>query len=186
MKGKAVSLMVGASIALAATPAAAASGDIAAAIETAFRACHEWVTNPDSWADDIAGFPKTMGLEKVMEHRETVPPFAQPPANLQDGAIYWQIAAGKDELYLSVSVEQPTCRLAGGGPDDWQPGVETVLASRAFRAAWEEGVDHASTGMRLTQYSSKKEEGFTLFVTRADKPGLPPRQAQFLATARLR
>jgi hypothetical protein len=164
----------------------AKSGDIEDAIEAGFTACHEWMTNPDSWSGDIAGFAKAIGLGDEMQQRETVPGFALPPGDLQEGAIYWHIDAGKSALYLAVSVSQPVCRLVGGGPEDWQPAVEKVLASKAFRAAWDETVDNANAGMRLSRYAGTADAGLSLIVTRADKPGAPQKDAQFLATARLR
>src|SRR3546814_6187374 len=139
MKGRDVSVILGLVVALATmAPAMAKSGDIEDAIEAGFTACHAWVTNPDSWSDDIAGFAESIGLEDEMQQRETVPGFARPPGALQEGAIYWHIDAGKSALYLTVSVTQPVCRLVGGGPEDWQPAVEKVLASKAFRARKEE------------------------------------------------
>jgi hypothetical protein len=115
-----------------------------------------------------------------------VPGFARPPGALQEGAIYWQIDAGKSALYLTVSVTQPVCRLVGGGPEDWQPAVEKVLASKAFRAGWDETVDNANAGMRLSRYAGTADEGLSLIVTRADKAGAAQKDVQFLATARLR
>ena len=188
MTGRRVSVILGAIVAglLTAPPAMAKSGDIEDAISAGLTACRAWVTNPDGWSEDIAGFPGTIGLADQMQQRETVPGFAQPSGDLQQGAIYWHIDAGRSDLYLAVSVSQPTCRLAGGGAEDWQPAVEAVLASRDFRAAWTENVDNANAGMRFSQYSSKAEEGFSLIVTRADAAGVPVKDAQFLATARLR
>jgi hypothetical protein len=189
MKGRISSVVLGAvgiAASLVATPAMAKSGDIEDAIAAGFTACHAWVTNPDSWSDDIAGFAESIGLEDEMQQRETVPGFARPPGALQEGAIYWHIDAGKSALYLTVSVTQPVCRLVGGGPEDWQPAVEKVLASKAFRAGWDETVGNANAGMRLSRYAGTADEGLSLIVTRADKAGAAQKDVQFLATARLR
>lgn len=152
----------------------------------ALRACEEWVLNPASWIDGQEPFLKTVGLGKAMGLVESIPDVAQPPKQLRRANHYWRINSTLQSGYfLVVSDRLPMCHITGGGSDDLQPVVATVLASPEFSSRWELVEEQVTGDMVASHYRLRRKPDFEIIISRAAAPGARTDRVQVLATASL-
>jgi len=150
----------------------------------ALRGCEEWVLNPASWAEGLDPFVSAVGLGDKMGLVETVNAAALPPREMRAANHYWRINSTADAGYILVVSDQlPMCHITGGGGSDLQPVVQAVLASNDFQLRWEKVKDNSTGEMLTTEYRSREEPAFSVFISRAKEPGQRLDRVQVLATA---
>lgn len=183
----AAALMV-AQVPAPAQPAVEPDAIVSAAVDTAITACEDWILQPKSWADNIAGFPVASGLaERGLTGQAKVPDVALPPPALRRALHHWRVAAGNSAgVFVTTSGQLPVCHLAGGGPVDFQPAVEALLASDAFGKQWKVVQSQKSDDLAKTDYVSQQDTRLTMVLSRAAQAGERRDRVQFLATLQYR
>jgi hypothetical protein len=164
--------------------AAAASGlSPQGGLQTAVAACEAWILDPATWADHISEFPKRAGLEDRLQPQPSVPDVALPPPQLRTALHFWRVPVGQGGYYVTVSDVQPFCHVAGGGPQDFEPGAEAAIASFVSNGQWAKVHDEARDDLISSELKSKRSGQLTMTVTRAAKAGGATDRVQVLATA---
>lgn len=175
--------IIAAAAAFAAMPLSAQS-QLEDDFQGVLRACDEWLTNPNSWRDGSEPFVAAAGLGDRMEQVESVPEILLPDEELRVENRYWRIKSSPDAGYaLVVSERYPFCHITGGGPEDFQPVVEHVLASNSFLEKWEHVGDRTRDDMATTAYRNREDSTLAILVSRGTKPGLRRDRVQLIATA---
>ncbi len=150
----------------------------------ALRGCEEWVLNPASWAEGMEPFVLAVGLGDRMGRVASVNEASLPPRELRIANHYWRINSTEQAGYvLVVSDQLPMCHITGGGGNDLQPLIESVLNSDEFRSHWEKLRDDARDDMVSTTYRNREEPSFSVVVSRANTPGQRLDRVQVVATA---
>jgi hypothetical protein len=153
-------------------------------IRTAMRACEQWLLEPATWAGDSAGFVQKAGLAgSGMSRVVSVPDVALPPPSLRDDQRHWRVPVGEGGVFVTTSQTRPFCHLAGGGPFDMQPAIQTYLASAAFTKAWAPDQEQDRDGLRSSFYRYRADPRLTMGITRAVAAGGPTDRVQLLVTA---
>jgi hypothetical protein len=171
-------LLLAASLAAASTPLSSEQ-----AIQTAVAACEAWILDPKTWADDIARFPQKAGLAGRLQLQKSVPEPLLPPPSLRRALHSWRVPVGSGGVFLTVSDQVPFCHIAGGGPDDFQPGTESALRAFVSSGQWKKGTDETSADIVSTQLVSNRSKKFTMVVSRAARANSRRDRVQVLATA---
>lgn len=177
-----------AALALGSAPATGQSPMAQAALEqglaAAFQGCALWVLDPASWASGPQPFMDALGLDNRLLLVTEVPEVNQPPEALRESNHYWRINATSGAGFvLVVSDVLPMCHITGGGNVDLQPIVETVLASEAFSAHWQELGAEDDGALVSTYYQHREEPFMTILVSRANGPRRGTDRVQVIATA---
>ena len=150
----------------------------------ALRGCEEWILNPSSWSEGAEPFVATIGLGAKMGLVANVDEVNLPPPELRRANHYWRINSTPDAGYvLVVSDELPICHITAGGNSDFQPIVETVLASADFKARWKKLKDVSRGEMASTQFQHYKDRAFSIQISRAKQPNERVDRVQIVATA---
>lgn len=172
-------------------PAGAAPADaarISTVVATAVAACEDWILNPDSWTADVAQFPRKNGLaDRGLNAVSHIPDVAMPAADLRRGLHHWRVAASDTAgVFVTTSDQLPVCHVAGGGPVDFEPGVEAALASDEFAKHWKAGATQKLDDLVRTDYVSLQNPRMTMLVSRAAQPNQRQDRVQFIATMQYR
>ena len=166
-----------------AAPAQAEPG-LEKGFDGALRGCEEWILNPASWADGPGPFLEAVGLNDQMALVSRVEEVNLPPKPLRKGNHFWRINSTPNAGYILVVSDQlPMCHITGGGGADLQPVVETILASRQFKARWEQRGSSGDGDVVSTLFRNRQDAGLSITVSRAKTPGGPLDRVQVLATA---
>ena len=140
--------------------------------------------NPASWVDGIDPFLSTVGLGSKMGLVDKIDDALLPPKSLRVGNHYWRINSTLEAGYiLVVSDRLPICHITGGGNADLQPVVQAVIASPEFASHWEAIEDVSRDDMASTRFRNRKEQSFSILISRANLPGQRTDRVQLLATA---
>ncbi len=173
-----------AQVSTAGQPAAGTDAIVNAAIDTSITACEDWILEPKIWADNVAGFPASTGLAaRGLTAQAQVPDVALPPPALRRALHHWRVAAGNAAgVFVTASDQLPVCHLAGGGPVDFQPAVEALVASEAFAKHWKVVRSQKSDDLVKMDYVSLQDPKLTMVLSGAAQAGERRDRVQFLAT----
>lgn len=123
---------------LASSAPVRAQSDLAEGFAGALRGCKTWVLDPASWSQGPGPFVAAVRLGDKMGLVDRVDEVTLPPKELRQANHDWRINATEQSGYvLVVSDRLPMCHITGGGAEDLQPDVETVIASADFQQRWE-------------------------------------------------
>jgi hypothetical protein len=152
-------------------------------LQTAVKACESWILDPATWADQISEFPKQAGLSGQLQAQDSVPDVALPPPELRNALHFWHVPVGQGGYFVTVSDVKPFCHIAGGGPDDFEPGAEAALTALISKGSWRKVADKTNGGLRSSELVSGQSDQLTMTLTRAATAGQPTDRVQVLATA---
>ena len=163
----------------------AEASPVSTAVETAVAACEQWLLEPKTWVDGIAEFPRSAGLlGQGLRQVPSVPDAALPPPGLRTSLHFWHVAVNSGGgLYVTVSDRQPMCHVVGGGPEDFQPQVSTLLGGRAFLTRWKLVEDTKRDGIRSARYQNKQSQRLGMIVSHAATAGGGLDRPQLIITA---
>ena len=172
-------IAVHAALASAAPSIAAASPE--GGLRTALHACESWLLEPSTWADGIDGFP-TRAKISGMEPRTSVPDVALPPIRFRQNLHSWRVPVGEGGYFVTASDTIPICHIVGGGPQDFEPGVESVLNSYEFAVRWK-AINQKKHGDAISsEFRSKIDPALGMLITRADQASARTDRGQLAAT----
>ena len=149
---------------------------------TAVAACESWILEPATWADHVNEFPKRAGLAGRLELQNAIPDVALPPPQLRQALHSWRVPVGSGGFFLTVSDQLPFCHIAGGGPDDFEPGAEAALKSMLAGNRWLKTKDTRQADLLSTELVSSRSKRLTMILTRAASAKLRTDRVQVIAT----
>jgi hypothetical protein len=94
----------------------------------------------------------------------------------------WRVPVGEGGYYLTASDTAPVCHIVGGGPQDFQPGIEALLKSTEFRSRWGAAKQNGREDMISTRFVSKVDPALGLLLSRADRASARTDRGQLVAT----
>lgn len=77
------------------------------------------------------------------------------------------------------------CHITGGGSDDFQPVIASVLVSPEFSSDWELVDELPPRDLASSRYRLRKMPQFEMIISRAVTPGERTDRVQVLVTASL-
>ena len=149
----------------------------------AVKACEAWILNPATWADQIDQFPNNAGLTGRLEPQSNLPDIVLPPPHLRQAMHSWRVPVGAGGYFVTVSDILPFCHIAGGGPDDFEPGAEAELQSIVNSNRWSKIKDLRQGDMLSTEFMNTSDKNLTMIVSRAASARQRTDRVQVLATA---
>ena len=168
--------------AIAATPTSAQTAEVG--FNTALAACESWILEPATHAEDVNSFEKRSHLDGRIERQGKLPDIALPPPDLRVNLRSWRVPVGTGGYFVTVSDRLPMCHIAGGGSDDFQPGIESALKALVSSGRWKTIENRRTDDALSTQLVHGLHRKFVLIVTRAAHPGSRTDRPQVIATAR--
>jgi hypothetical protein len=168
---------------LAAVPAQADSGELAAAIADGLTACQEWILEPKTWTEDQQSFANNVGLQDRLVPVGGLPDGVLPSEVLNSATNFWRIDAGKGNgVFVVASSNEPVCNVAGGGPSDFQPEAEALVNRFAESSAWKLANREARADLVTSLFQLRSDSKAELMISRAANTGDRTDRVQFLAT----
>lgn len=150
-----------------------------AAIDTAVASCERWLLEPESWADDIAGFDRGT----ILKPATSIPDILLPPPTARVAMHHWRVPLTDGGVFVTTSDRLPICHVAGGGQGDLQPSVTALFQSPDWNRRWKAANTKRRGEMTSQQFVSLRDPKLTMTLSYATAPGGRTDRVQLIATA---
>ena len=180
---KTAAAIAAAAFGLLALPAKADINELQAALSNGLVACQNWILEPKTWAEDDKLFASNIGLDGKLIPMGGIPSGVLPDGLMASATNFWRIDAGNGNgVFVVASSTIPVCNVAGGGPSDFQPDAEMLVAKIGQGQDWKIANSERKDDMTTTFFKGMVYNNNELVVSRASKAGDRTDRVQFLAS----